>query len=61
MKWVIAYGLCPALACLILWFRQGKFIAYDVQITGAIMLGPLSPFIALFTPRSLLTSREEQQ
>jgi hypothetical protein len=58
-KWVIAYVLCPAITCGILWIRQGRFLAYDPQIFGALVLGPLGPLIALFTPKSLLTSKKE--
>lgn len=61
MKWIIAYVVCPALACFILWLRQGRFLAADVQIPGAILFGPLSLLIALFVPRSVLTSRAEQE
>lgn len=61
MKWVIAYIVCPALTCLILWLRQGRFLAWDVQVPGAILLGPIGPFIVLLVPRSVLTSRAEQE
>jgi hypothetical protein len=61
MKMLVAYIVCPALACFILWLRQGRFLAADVQIPGAILLGPISLLIALFVPRSMLTSREKSE
>ena len=61
MKWIVAYVVCPALACFIIWLRQGRFLASDVQIPGAVLLGPLSLLLALFVPRSMLTSRAEQE
>jgi hypothetical protein len=60
MKWLIAYGVCPALACGVLWLRQGRFLAPGIQIPGAIMLGPVSLLVVLLAPRSMLTSREGQ-
>lgn len=61
MKWFICYAVCPALTCLILWLRQGRFVAWDVQVFGAVLFGPLGPLIVLLVPRSMLTSREEQE
>ena len=60
MKWIIAYGVCPPMALLILWLRQGRFLA-DVQIPSSFILGPLSLLVALFSPRDLLTSRAKQE
>lgn len=61
MKWIICYGACPALTLLILWVRQGRFLAWDVQPLGALLFGPLGPFFALLVPRSVLTSRKENE
>lgn len=61
MTMLMAYVVCPALACFILWLRQGRFLAADVQIPGAILFGPISLLIALFVPRNMLTSREQSE
>jgi hypothetical protein len=61
MKWIIAYAVCPALTLVILWLKQGRFLAWDVQPFGVILLGPIGPLFALLVPRSMLTSKEKSE
>jgi len=60
MRMFIAYAVCPALSCLILWLRQGRFLT-DSQIPACIIFGPISLLIAVFAPSDLLTSREKSE
>jgi len=55
MVYVVAYLICPGLSLAILWIRQGKFLD-DIQVLPCFMLGPMSLIIAMFTPKSMLTS-----
>lgn len=57
MKWLIAYGLCPLVGGLIIWWKQGKYLT-DQQPFAFLLLGPLMPFIALL-PKSFFTSRKQ--
>lgn len=60
MKFAIAYVACPCLAIVILWLRQGRFIA-DVQIPAAVVFGPVSLLIAILAPRDMLTSKADSE
>lgn len=57
LVWLIAYGVCPLLGGLIIWWKQGKFLT-DTQPFALLLFGPLSLFFALM-PRSMFTSREQ--
>lgn len=60
MKWIVwltAYGACPLIGGLIIWWKQGKYLTED-QPFAFILLGPLMPLVALL-PKRFFTSRKQ--
>lgn len=43
--WLIAYGFCPALGLIIVYWRQGSYIT-EKQPLACLLLGPFTPLIA---------------